>query len=75
MAYSRLVVAVGLIAIAAPAAAALQNSQAGSSSSAADATKYCIQYEPDTGSRLNRVECKTKAEWAKQGVQVDQLKK
>ena len=75
MAYHRLVVAMGLVALATQAPAALQTNQVGNSTSAVGEPKYCIQYERDTGSRLNRVECKTKAQWAKQGVQVDQLKK
>jgi hypothetical protein len=42
---------------------------------AQDQQKYCIQYEQDTGSRINRVECRTKAEWAKLGVYLDDLTK
>ena len=33
--------------------------------------KFCFQYEQDTGSRINRIECKTRAEWARLGVNVD----
>ena len=38
---------------------------------AQDQPKYCFQYEQDTGSRINRLECKTRAEWARLGVYVD----
>lgn len=38
--------------------------------SSAEVTKYCFALET-TGSRLNHVECKTKEEWAKHGVDVD----
>ena len=38
---------------------------------AQDQQKYCFQYEQDTGSRINRIECKTRAEWARIGVYVD----
>ena len=40
-----------------------------------DAKKYCVTVEPPTGSRLNMTECKTRAEWAKEGVDVDHLDK
>ena len=35
--------------------------------------KYCIDQSPDeaTGSRIYTHECRTKAEWAKRGVDVD----
>jgi len=39
------------------------------------AVKYCIESEPFTGSKLTKTECKTKAEWAREGVNVDQLAK
>jgi hypothetical protein len=38
-------------------------------------TKYCVESEPFTGSMISKTECKTRAEWAKEGVDVDQLKK
>lgn len=38
-------------------------------------TKYCVDVEQLTGSRLNMTQCKTRAEWAKEGVDVDELKK
>ena len=36
-------------------------------------TKYCLAYEKTTGSRVERTECRTKAEWADQGVNLDDL--
>jgi len=41
----------------------------------ASALQYCITYEPITGSRIGRTECKTKAQWADLGVDVDELLK
>ncbi len=35
-------------------------------------TKYCMYIEAITGSRLEEVKCWTRAEWAEQGVDVDQ---
>ena len=40
---------------------------------ARDQTKYCIQVEPSTGSRISTTECRTKTEWASLGVDVDEL--
>ena len=39
----------------------------------ADQKKYCISYENIVGSRVTKTECKTKTEWAKEDVDVDQL--
>lgn len=33
--------------------------------------RYCVQYEEITGSRIQSVECKTKAAWARLGVDVE----
>jgi hypothetical protein len=41
----------------------------------AQATKYCVRVEPFTGSRVTSTECKTREQWAKEGVNVDDLKK
>ena len=35
------------------------------------ATRYCLRVEPVTGSRIERIECWTREEWAEQGVNVD----
>jgi hypothetical protein len=39
--------------------------------------KYCIESGDDeaTGSRIYTRECRTKAEWAKRGVDIDQMSK
>jgi len=34
---------------------------------------YCVQYEVETGSRIARQECLTRKEWAKRGVNIDEL--
>lgn len=33
-----------------------------------DAGDYCLQYRPATGSRIAPKECRSKADWAKDGV-------
>ena len=35
--------------------------------------KYCLTYESETGSRVSRMECRTKKEWRQLGVDVDQI--
>ena len=39
--------------------------------------KYCLDQSPDesTGTRIYTHECRTKSEWAKRGVDIDELKK
>ena len=51
--------------------------QAGSAKNRGQAREknYCIQFEPDTGSRISRTECKTKKEWSKLGIRIDDLLK
>lgn len=71
MAYAFKFVAMSLI-IAAPAASA---AAASPKAKAQNQPKYCFQYEQDTGSRINRIECKTRAEWARIGVYVDESAK
>ena len=39
----------------------------------ASAQKYCITFEPSTGTHLARTECRTKSEWRQVGVDVDEL--
>ena len=36
---------------------------------------YCLKSTGDSGSNLRRVECRTKKEWAEEGVDVDKLLK
>ena len=38
----------------------------------ADTKKYCIKYDDITGTRISREECRTKKEWADEGVQIDE---
>jgi hypothetical protein len=39
----------------------------------ASTQKYCFQMDDVTGSRLRSTECRTKADWKQQGVDVDEL--
>lgn len=55
---------------AAPAAAAQDGSDA-AAPPAPPAARYCLRVEPQTGSRIESVECWTRAEWADADVDVD----
>ena len=69
-----LYLAASLALIAVPAHASDQTAQSNASAQEAKAakeTKYCLTYEVTVGSRLSKSECKTKAQWAKEGVNID----
>ena len=79
MAYIQVGVAVSMILATATATAAPRATQAKGQSTTTSASadpnfKYCIESEPFTGSKVVKTECKTRAEWAKEGVNVDDLK-
>jgi|1185.fasta_scaffold261909_2 hypothetical protein len=56
----------------ATAAAPTPNSSPTTAAKPAETT-YCIKMEGFTGSRTTKTECKTKAQWAAEGVDVDNL--
>ena len=59
----------GLFVSAAPAAA-----QASDGNTVAPKEQiYCLEFKEDTGSHVNRRECRTKQEWKRLGVDVDDL--
>ena len=60
----------GASAAAAAGAASAANAQA----RVRETKKVCINVIPDTGSRMARRMCKTKAEWADEGVDLDARK-
>ena len=72
MAQRKLLLALGLIAAAAPAWASLPETDPdrGAPPASADA-RYCMRVEAITGSRLETIRCWTREEWAEQGVDVD----
>ena len=82
--HSRLAaLAAALVLSSAPSLAATDTSHS-TSAAAAAAThstpapdrKYCIAPdETTTGTRLRTPECRTKADWARRGVDIDELKK
>ena len=65
---------IGLVALflaiaSGPAAAAAPNEAAGKQLKAESGKLYCFALE-GTGSRMAKRECRTKAEWARMGVEV-----
>lgn len=70
MTHKEMIVALGFVALAAPASATspeMQRAPAGGPD-----TKYCMRVEPATGSLIEKVRCWTREEWADKGVDVDE---
>jgi hypothetical protein len=70
-----------MLALAQPAgatngasAASSAASPAGAPAKASEPKRVCINLTPDTGSRVTRRMCKTKAEWADEGVHLGSKK-
>jgi hypothetical protein len=73
---SKLLASIGLGLMLASTAATAADSNPKATNKPATASPdqtYCIRLEPDTGSHYVRTECHTKAEWARLGVDVDEL--
>jgi hypothetical protein len=71
MAYKQMVVALSMIATAWPVSAAQYQEVPTAAPAAGPGAKYCMRIEAITGSRLEKVKCWTREEWAEQGVDVD----
>jgi hypothetical protein len=75
MTSKQIIAVVGMALIAVPASATTNTVAAKSGKSEADQKKYCVAYDGVVGSRVTKQECKTKAEWAKDRVDIDKLLK
>ena len=64
-----ILVLAGLTLIASPAAGAEKSANKTQGSE----KTYCLQLEPITGTRISRIECKSKKDWALVGIDVDEL--
>ncbi len=62
-------IVLSLVLGAAPAAAAESTAK---KTAPQGQTKYCIQLEAFTGSRISKTECRTREDWARLGVNVDE---
>jgi len=72
MALKEMALALSILAAASPVSASVQEVVTGQGAPAGTPeTLYCMHIEAVTGSRLERVKCWTRAEWAENGVDVD----
>ena len=67
----RLIIALGVIAAASPVSASVQDPVPAGAPAGTPETKYCMHIEAITGSRIEKLKCWTREEWAEQGVDVD----
>ena len=72
MTHLRLVAAFTMIMTgSAASAASLQWAQSEPAPAGNEATRYCLRVDPNTGSRIETIQCYTRAEWAQLEVDVD----
>ena len=72
MAHKEIVLALGMIVAATPVSATIQDSAPATGAPAGTPeTRYCMRIEAITGSRIEKLKCWTRQEWAEQGVDVD----
>jgi hypothetical protein len=72
MAFKQWIVAFGLIAAASPLSASQPEAiPAPAAPPASPNARYCLRIEAVTGTRLERVWCRTRSEWADWDVDVD----
>lgn len=72
MAPVNLFAALGALTLAVPLAAASPYTERPDKAPKGDAkTRYCMNIEAVTGTRIERLKCWTRAEWKSQGVDVD----
>lgn len=74
MTYKVLVAALAISIAASSAAAAGTTDQKSKGQASVGERKYCIKYGDMTGTRVKREECRTKKDWADEGVQIDEKK-
>jgi hypothetical protein len=75
MAPKQLILAFGMMVLASPVAATVQGPEQATSEAAPPGgpdTRYCLQTDPVTGTRIGGVLCNTREEWAMLGVDVDE---
>lgn len=66
------IAAAAMLVAASPASAAIpEPDRPGPSAADAPDTRYCLRIEALTGTRIQKVECWTRRQWAEQDVDVD----
>lgn len=73
MTHRKLILALGLIATAAPLSATAYPAQGPIPPAGTPDTKYCLRVEPITGSLIGGIKCLTREEWAEGDVDVDEV--
>ena len=68
---SKLITTVGLGLILASTAANAAPAAKPADKAPASEKQYCLKFADDTGSHLTRTECRTKREWKRLGVDLD----
>ena len=71
MAHKELIVALGMIVAASPVSATSPEPIPTTAPAGTADTRYCLRIEAVTGTRLEKVRCWTRQEWAEQDVDVD----
>ena len=69
MAHRYLIAALALVA--APAFASVHDNPAGDTPVESANGKFCLKVEPNTGSKVETIQCMTREEWVAQGVDLD----
>ena len=73
MTHKELILALGLIAAAAPLSATAYPAEGPIAPPGTPDTKYCLRVEPITGSLIGGVKCLTREQWAEGDVDVDEV--
>ena len=67
----RLIFALALVAATSPVSANMQDTAPTGAPAGTPETLYCMHIEAITGSRIEKLKCWTRDEWAAQGVDLD----
>ena len=73
MTHKELILAVGVIAAAAPLSATVYPAEGPIAPPGTPDTKYCLRVEPITGSLIGGTKCLTREQWAEGDVDVDEV--
>ena len=72
MAHKHFVLALGMIVAASPVSATSPDRYPLVAPAAPAHAKYCLRIAPITGSRIETIQCRTREEWARIGLDVDE---
>jgi hypothetical protein len=72
MAHNALVVAVSMMLATLPLPPARSGPAPTAAPPGTPSTRYCLRVDPETGSRIETIQCRTRDDWASLDVDVDQ---